>query len=525
MDEPNQPVKRPSLKLTIKKQPNTSQEPVPTPSTGGPKLKLKLSTPKPTPASETPPASALSLKLKLSTPKADGESSKKGKKGQPLKLNASKKRVYTAANDEGIVASPLHTGPLTSTGGGPKIKLKLGSGSKPLKTPTTPHIKFKQKGKPPVRPLGVGYDSEASDREVDPMIEEEFMLRMVPGEDCEYIRKAIENRMMGPDGKRADVKIRFFDREGRRCMIIVRGRPYAASVVDLPCIVEGMKSWDRKSWWKTADINQMMLVHGPVKNEKEAMDYPLPGPELDKETWAYAHGLTPPMRWVRKRRFRKRMSTKAIEAVEQELERLIRADQESVGQVKYELVDLDRVSRGASTRVQEYEEEYGDEDAEGDMEEEQDYFQGAMEEQDEDAMVADLEAAMMEPSTDELGEAETPVESSTLEDSAMRGVIESEAETPAAGTTSKEDSGDDESASEEEDDDVAEVGGEAAEAAADLQRQREEIEDLEAAIQGQMAEMEKLTNPLLRRKKMQKIQSLRDDLELKKKAIGEGEED
>jgi TATA-binding protein-associated factor Taf7 len=32
--------------------------------------------------------------------------------------------------------------------------------------------------------------------------------------------------------------------------------------VDLPCIVEGMKSWDRRGWYKSADICQMLLVLG-----------------------------------------------------------------------------------------------------------------------------------------------------------------------------------------------------------------------------------------------------------------------
>ena len=56
------------------------------------------------------------------------------------------------------------------------------------------------------RHIGLSYDSEASDREEDPWIEEQFILRMVPGDDCNYLRKAIEKKEIGQG---TDVSITF----------------------------------------------------------------------------------------------------------------------------------------------------------------------------------------------------------------------------------------------------------------------------------------------------------------------------
>ena len=44
------------------------------------------------------------------------------------------------------------------------------------------------------------------------------------------------------------------------------------------------------------------------------------------DPFVYQHGLTPPLKHVRKRRFRKKLSKRAIEEVEQEVERLLEVD-------------------------------------------------------------------------------------------------------------------------------------------------------------------------------------------------------
>jgi len=291
-----------------------------------------------------------------------------------------------------------------------------------------------------------------------------------------------------------------------------------------------MKSWDKRGWWKTADICQMLLVLGLVKTESEALHHALPGRELDKTTWQYAHGLTPPMRWVRKRRFRKRVSNRTIEAVEEEVERLLRLDEECVGESKYENLDLDRLSKGRSGRGESADDinggtEYDEQDAIGEVDDDGGYFDQEVnqEEMDDDGLAADLEKAMMASDADDTASATTPAGNSTAVALDTLQQTDSEAGTPAANTPSRDDSGDDES--DEDADAEEEIDEDVLEQQADLQRQREEIADLEAAIKSQTAEYERQPNIILKKKILGKIQSLKGDLELKLAAIGEGGDD
>ena len=501
----SQPPLRPILKLKMPSMSFPGPAATPTPSSvTTPKIKLKVKK-EPTSASVIPstPASESGIpKLKLKQPKKDA----------PSKIATGKKREIGSISDEVEAAAP--SAPLSA----PIKKLKLTT-----KTPTTPFIRLKPKGRPPPRPLGVGYDSEASDRETDPAIEEEFVLRMQPGPDCEYVRAAIENKNWGKSG--AQVKLKFLQTDGRRAVLTIQGNMYAASMVDMPCIVEGMKSWDKRNWYKAADICQMLLVLGLVKNEADAMVYPLPGREVD-HNFSFAHGITAPLHWARKRRFRKRVSARTIEEVEEQVERLLRADAEAVGKVKFELVDqgdlqsrMNDIGKGDSDWEGD---DYGFGDAvytEGQQED-----NGFEDFQDEDAFIAEMEEAMEKDNDAMEGveeEAETPADTSFAGQDGQV-VTDSEAQTPAA-ATSKEDSGEEES--DEDDDAEEELDEDALEARADEQRQREEINDLENAIKEQKAELERLSNPHLKRKVMAKIQNLQGDLELKRSGVGENVDD
>lgn len=510
---------RPTLKLKLSTGGHTAPQIVATPSTSTPKLTLKFGsgTPKTAIAPVLPPPDVAVKPAKAA---------RKPKKERPPRISTptAKKRDFIALSEDD---DPIPVTTSASSAGIKKIKLNA-------RAPTTPFIRVKAKGKPPHRPLGVGYDSEASDREVDPAVEEEFILRMAPGEDCEYLRKAVEDKRWGPRSEGgADVRMKFLGRDGRRAVVTIKGRHYAACLVDLPCVIEGMKSWDRRGWWKSADICQMLLVLGQVAKEDDALDYALPGRELDKATWQYAHGLTPPMRWVRTRRFRKRVSNRTIEAVEEEVERLLRMDEECEGDSRVEVIDLDRLSKEQSRREEseegfdmlgnagmQDESEYGHRDPYGEVNESTNHLNGAAVE-DDDGLEADLEMAMMESDAEEA--ASTPLINTapTLLDTPV--LTDTEAPTPPAGTPAKEESddessGSDANASDEVDEDVLEQQ-------ADLLRQREEIADLEAAIKNQTLEHDRLQNSILRNKKMMTIQSLKADLELKKAAIGEGADD
>lgn len=513
---------RPTLKLKLSTapQPPTSQPPsVPTPSSGTPKIKLKLgSNPKP----PKPPSSASALPPK---PKP----ARKPKKDKPIRISTptAKKRDLAAATHSDEEENALNASASKSVQVPQVKRIKLNT-----RAPSTPFIRLKGRGRPPTRPLGVGYDSESSDREEDPAIEEQFVLRMTPGPDCDYLRQAVLERRFGPKAEGgADVRMRFLRSDGRRAIVTIQGRHYAACLVDLPCVIEGMKSWDKRSWWKSADICQMLLVLGRVEKEDDALLFPLPARDLDEKTWQYAHGLTPPTRWVRRRRFRKRVSNRTIEAVEEEVERLCKADDDCEGVSHYEVLDLDRMTREQSGREDSEGDggynmlgnagmqeglEYGEQDAEGDVDDTPEYLAGGEGDDGDDGLEADLERAMMM----DYDANETPESTTTL----TQPPPEMTTSPSPIATPSKEDSGDEEESS-DEDGEPSEIDEDALERQQDMQRQREEIADLESAIKSQEVELERLQNPILKQKLVKKIQSLKTDLGLKKAAIGEGVDD
>ncbi|KAK4692566.1 transcription initiation factor TFIID subunit 7, partial [Lecanoromycetidae sp. Uapishka_2] len=528
--------KRPSLKLKLGTS-SIKQEPIETPilatpSTSTPKIKLKFG------ANKSLQAPALISEPDTSTPVPISTKPKPVRKPKPTP----KKRALEAESSDNEDEENAISGPTSQ----PQIKkIKLTTKG------SMPRLQIHAKGKIPKRPRGVGYDSEADDREADPMISESLILRMAPGPDCDTLRKAIsENNIGSRKTGGVDVRIRFLRTDCRRAVVTVNGHHYAACMVDLPCIIEAMKSWFPKNGWiKSADICQMLIVMGPIKTEDEAMTYPLPGVvkgELDEQTWQYAHGLTPPLRWVRKRRFRHRISVRTVMQVEEEVERLLRADEEAEGESKFELIDEHKYEDESGSG--EYDD--GEQDAEGEDEDidQSQYIQtieGEVqpEEDEEEAaarLAAEMEAGMMDdfdddpaanglaqdtitsagPISDSPAGLDTGTPPSTAETPA--GLTPSAAATPAGAADTSSAADDDES--EEESDEDEEVDEDQLEKQQDLQRQREEIADLEAAIKAVQDQLAKQGNPLLRKRLLDKMKDLQRDLELKIGAVGEGRE-
>ena len=535
------PPARPALKLKLSTAPVPTQQPAEaTPRSATPKIKFKLNSdpakgatpPATTPAAKTPKEKSKKQPppprkiLKQPKPPGKGDAPSTGSKKRAKAADDEDERAQA---DQGLEDERK-----------PQFK-RIKLTSKPL---VPRKVVIKSRGPPPPRPFGAGYDSEASDREMDPAIEHDFILRMAPGEDCDYLRKAIEEKKIGlplRDGG-ADIGIRFSD---RRAALTIRQRIYAAVMVDLPCIIEGMKSWDRRNWWKAADICQMLYVIGPAPTRQAALSAPLPS-TVDRKTYQFPHGLTAPLRWVRKRRFRKRVSHKTIEAVEDEVERLLAEDQTcEPGSSKYEIVDLDRMTRDNSISHENdagFDAEY-DEDADGEVDDTA-YFDNANidpEIEDEEALEADLEMAMMADDDEDIynllsagtttsAAVETPV--AGIAGTAPPTTAPTAAGTPVsgiptpspAGQAPYESSGDDEeddnnnnNDNDEDDNDASEeIDEDTLESQRELQRQKEEIADLENAIANETVKLSALTNPHLRNKLVMKIHSLKADLDLKR---------
>ena len=484
------------------------------------KLIFKPRSQPPTPAPAPAPAPVEDVKPKTT---------KAGRATKPsAKLKESKKRVKEESDSEGEGSTIAVVAPTRPS---KKIKLisSLSHSTATAVGPKTPVVfKTKVKGQKPHRKKGEGYDSEASDCEDDPYIEEEFVLRMMAGPDCDYLRTAISEKKIGVPRNQggADIHMKFFQNEGRRAAITIRGHCYAATLVDLPTIIEGMKSWDRRGWWKTADICQMLWVHTSVRNEDDAKNIALPS--ILDDSHQYPHGLTPPMHFARKRRFRKRLNRTAIEKVETEVERLLDEDAKAA-MTKYEMIEPDNgdqaLSPGDSDRDGEYSE---DEDAEGDAETPGSGYFGdqhgyavppvPFDEEDgedlQDMLDAEMEEDAFATGTPSSAVGGTPSMPNGGDSPMLEEVIE-------------EEDSDDESLEDDDEDDenaVAEDQGEKARLA-HIESVKEDIADMEKQIEDGNRKLQDTMNSILRKRLEDNVRKMKAELQLKISSLGEDGED
>ncbi|CAA9957741.1 hypothetical protein P3342_001584 [Pyrenophora teres f. teres] len=532
-----------------------SNAPTPTPVTAKPGLKIKLKpvAPPPGEAADGQNGDATKVKRKYTKkPKLDesgnvippgkpGPKKRAREEGDDVDSPAAKRKPKPTAKSLAM-ANDSDEDDFTAVERAPpqpklhnrtqSIKLSIkpkGGMSAPQRT-STAILKVKGAGKPPVRPYGVGYDSEAEEAEADPAIESQFVLRMKPGPDCDLLRKSIEEKTIGKSVSQGGpgVHFRFFDREGRRAMLTIQNRIYAATMVELPAVIESLKSWNKKDWVKTADVCQMLLVLDEVKNEEEAKKYPLPS-YISPDTHRFPHGLTPPMKWARKRRFRPRKSYIDVERAEAQMNRLL-AEDENAHATKFEMVD----SEAESSEESSSEEEVDDEEM---------VDAPQVEEMDADALEQMLAEGLMDDEVELQGdndqinallngsnniEVEQVGTPTTAHDVAMHAlsqngnaVVETEtaASTPAAATSADDNDDDDDDA--DSDDDVDEVDEAAA---AEEQRQeqlRTEIAELEKAIQQSTEQRDRQTNTLFKKRVQTQIDKQKNDLAIKRKQLNE----
>eukprot|EP00252_Welwitschia_mirabilis_P023093 TRINITY_DN6442_c0_g1_i1.p1 TRINITY_DN6442_c0_g1~~TRINITY_DN6442_c0_g1_i1.p1 ORF type:complete len:202 (+),score=63.67 TRINITY_DN6442_c0_g1_i1:84-689(+) len=134
-------------------------------------------------------------------------------------------------------------------------------------------------------------------------MEEQFILRVPPSIAERLNRVLNENPLNSED---TSIDLSFFQ-DGRTGTFVVGNDHFPVSLLDLPCIVESYKSYDDSMLIKTADVGQMIMV-------REEGEPPPEGPE-------YRHGLTPPMRDARRRRFRREpdLNPEIVQRVEKDL--------------------------------------------------------------------------------------------------------------------------------------------------------------------------------------------------------------
>ncbi|KAF8358975.1 taf-7.2 [Pristionchus pacificus] len=147
-------------------------------------------------------------------------------------------------------------------------------------------------------------------------------------------------RLVDEEGPRDDLAISFTSTDMHHANVRVGQHILSGKIHELPCVVEVMKTIDKKNLYKVTDLSQVLVL------SDESVVKPPPEKEDDskkkesKRATAWPHGLTPPMKSAKIRRFRKTKKKKYMDApeVEKELKRLLRADIEAHSS-RWEIID------------------------------------------------------------------------------------------------------------------------------------------------------------------------------------------
>ncbi len=204
-------------------------------------------------------------------------------------------------------------------------------------------------------------------------IESQFILRMplVKGENgikkvhpaAKALREALAARLATKISEELtsetdSLKERLFvelNTETRKGRIKFDDEIFEARLVDLPCIVESLKTIDKKIFYKTADICQMLVCRTqddpwnssdeeiPKNDEIDSNKKKITKKDSDKNNalskYKWPHGIAPPLKNVRRKRFRKMAKKKIIDyaEIETEVKHLFRADRDAY-KVDYEVI-------------------------------------------------------------------------------------------------------------------------------------------------------------------------------------------
>ncbi|XP_054551618.1 LOW QUALITY PROTEIN: transcription initiation factor TFIID subunit 7-like [Talpa occidentalis] len=139
-------------------------------------------------------------------------------------------------------------------------------------------------------------------------LENQFILRL-PLEHASTVRKIVHSRYLSmKDNLRIDLS------PGRRHAVVeIEDVSLAAKLVDLPCVIGSLKTLDKKTFYKTASISQMLVCtaaadsYSSLEESFNSADVKA-GRKSEKEKqkkYVWKHGITPPLKNVRKKRFRK----------------------------------------------------------------------------------------------------------------------------------------------------------------------------------------------------------------------------
>jgi len=167
-------------------------------------------------------------------------------------------------------------------------------------------------------------------------LESQIILRL-PKMQAAILREGVRNAALSLKDR---IRLRI-EQDMRHGTLYLDNFVLPAKLVDLPCIIESHKTIDRKNIYKTADVAQMLIC----MEEEEPEEEPKPQKKKDNlkvdKKYLFPHGITPPLKNVRKRRFRRTLKKKQYSdqpEIEKEVRRLLRMDYEA-HHVSWEVID------------------------------------------------------------------------------------------------------------------------------------------------------------------------------------------
>eukprot|EP00123_Amoebidium_parasiticum_P016412 comp23417_c0_seq1/m.38928 comp23417_c0_seq1/g.38928 ORF comp23417_c0_seq1/g.38928 comp23417_c0_seq1/m.38928 type:complete len:371 (-) comp23417_c0_seq1:483-1595(-) len=356
--------------------------------------------------------------------------------------------------------------------------------------------------------MGKGKESSGlSSREYE--MEEQFILRL-PEEQAQKLRELLRRHAL------KDLLKFKWQEDMRHCTVQFGDSVLQGRLVDLPCIIESQKTLDNMNFYKSADVSQMLVCTEGAEEITQAKK-----DTKSKTEYAWPHGLTAPLRNVRKRRFRKTAQKKfmASQDVENEVKNLIDEDAHAIN-VTYEIIDVIEADKN----------EEEDQDME-DMDDIDDEDAGEAAEtrsirpEDDDDVRSHMTSEADGADDDDLGldsDTEEEVEKDEDEEDEDAGGKGKSAHESGEDTQQQDNSEDDD---EEDDDDMEDAQGAQEGGKTDSQRVREledqvgsleaEIDDLNKKIAGKERDAAAMPNPMLKRKFTKEVEDLQAELRKK----------
>ena len=185
-------------------------------------------------------------------------------------------------------------------------------------------------------------------RETVDEAEQQFILRLP-----QHVAESIDADLISSAQMKQKLNI-VINSDMRHMDVIYDGLAYRGRLVDLPNIIEVQKTTDKTNFCKSGNICQMLICEDG--DQKYDANEPAPSSPDEKSNskgvmkkilhdkrYIHQHGITPPMKNVRKKRFRKCLLNNGLDysSIEADVRQLIKADLAS-SNVKLEVVWFDK---------------------------------------------------------------------------------------------------------------------------------------------------------------------------------------